>query len=806
MRYSNEVKNKIVDGIRNRVPLNDIYSLISNSFKTKPEFVRFTNEIAIVSFSKMELEQYFLDLYIQKYNAELAWGSLGFCFFWTTYGFACMDNSWNFCDLIDCAKKALEYFRNNHMYIPQSFSDSAVKAVTDGMPIPIASYGYPTSNSSVLNCGQYLEHLLPQNFTDDEIQTYVRKLIFPDIIKHPKSKKDLLSELFGIPEGSPKGCYPHLNRAVKNAMGLYGHSTARSYKWEESIERREEWYKYSEEEIDSQLRKTAELFLRDREPFARRRILEKLYGISSECSKDYYEPFFVEHPKSQYLLKRIDEIATWQMDELIAQNRDYKKIGADVWVMYNHIHRSIERQTIDFSGIPIKMRKQIQKCLVDCGTSINKSQKAAQLVRAVNRLISFAEVDCFEDITTEIIQLWVQKLYNDSIKGNSIRGYLSKIRVLYRRLNTLDEYKNNQLDNPAETVHVRNVHHNTVHESYIPKEVSVLLDSKIDELDNMSQIMYKLLRETGLRFSDQLSSKVSDVYMDHDHPGYAIFGYYQSKTKSKRLQAGNYEKRSVHITAKLYDDIQQYIRQTDWIREQFNTDFLFVSVNNRNRLCNHNSRIICDKVNALIDKYNITTKDGSLWHYHNKQLRKTVAVDLISNGASIYAVQNALGHMSPTTTEISYAEVTTQRVLEKNTAFFQQKFTLFVGKEALERYSEEERSILYVDFLLQKREVEFGYCCKHPSEGTCDTLGHNMCADCPKLITGPKFLTKWKSMYGSVCVEIEALEELYVKNGISKEQYESFREYAKLCKCKEKYGAVIMAIQGMEANNGIQSD
>ena len=146
-----------------------------------------------------------------------------------------------------------------------------------------------------------------------------------------------------------------------------------------------------------------------------------------------------------------------------------------------------------------------------------------------------------------------------------------------------------------------------------------------------------------------------------------------------------------------------------------------------------------------------------------------------------------------------------QIILEKNTAFFQQKFTLFVGKETLEQYSEEERRILYVDFLMQKREVEFGYCCKHPSEGICGTLGQNMCADCPKLITGHRFLAKWESMYTNTCAEIAELEELYSKNRIHKEQYATFREYTKLIKCKEKYEAVIKAIQGMEVNDGVQS-
>ena len=50
------------------------------------------------------------------------------------------------------------------------------------------------------------------------------------------------------------------------------------------------------------------------------------------------------------------------------------------------------------------------------------------------------------------------------------------------------------------------------------------------------------------------------------------------------------------------------------------------------------------------------------------------------------------------------------RLAELNTEFFRKKFDLLLSEEQLSKYSEEERRLLYIDFRLEQRKVELGYC------------------------------------------------------------------------------------------------
>ena len=70
-----------------------------------------------------------------------------------------------------------------------------------------------------------------------------------------------------------------------------------------------------------------------------------------------------------------------------------------------------------------------------------------------------------------------------------------------------------------------------------------------------------------------------------------------------------------------------------------------------------------------------------------------------------------------------------------------QDFTTKTGLEneqqgLLKYFTKEERKVIYNNFLREDREVEFGVCCKHQSEGSCEHLDYYMCATCSKLIIG----------------------------------------------------------------------
>ena len=102
----------------------------------------------------------------------------------------------------------------------------------------------------------------------------------------------------------------------------------------------------------------------------------------------------------------------------------------------------------------------------------------------------------------------------------------------------------------------------------------------------------------------------------------------------------------------------------------------------------------------------------------------------------------------------------------------------------------------------QQRTVEFGYCCKHPSEGMCCAQTNNSCASCSKLITGRKFIDKWEALLNDTIKVIEELERIYDENNIPYETYKNFREYSREIEVKNKYQAVIGAIYEIEEKDG----
>lgn len=181
--------------------------------------------------------------------------------------------------------------------------------------------------------------------------------------------------------------------------------------------------------------------------------------------------------------------------------------------------------------------------------------------------------------------------------------------------------------------------------------------------------------------------------------------------------------------------------------------------------------------------------------FTSRQTRKTVAVELVSSGAPLTAVQKQLGHVGQGTTERIYAEVRMKRIAELNSEFFQQRFNLLIESGRLDLYTEEERRWLYVDFCTNRRNVELGACSKHPSEGRCADLGNISCASCPKLCTGRAFQARWQELYEDSSRLLAQFEAKYAELDIPMDEYEGYTEYAQERTLNERYRAVLDAIE-----------
>jgi site-specific recombinase XerD len=146
--------------------------------------------------------------------------------------------------------------------------------------------------------------------------------------------------------------------------------------------------------------------------------------------------------------------------------------------------------------------------------------------------------------------------------------------------------------------------------------------------DSRDKFMIKLLLATGLRLSEALSIKVSDV-------SYSNKKHYISITRKGKLQPISYA-----IPLSLYDAIRQWI-ETNKLKT--NQHIIF-SLPYKDQL-NSNTATHIIKNRMRRAGINSVTKSAH-------SLRHTFATNLLKQGFSIYDVKAALGHASLKTTEI----------------------------------------------------------------------------------------------------------------------------------------------------------
>ena len=235
---------------------------------------------------------------------------------------------------------------------------------------------------------------------------------------------------------------------------------------------------------------------------------------------------------------------------------------------------------------------------------------------------------------------------------------------------------------------------------------------------------------------------------------------------------------------------------TEKYRQESRLPYIFLKKRG-NRILLENAGYFSVKVNKLIDNHNICDENGRLWHFTTRQFRKTIAVTLIENGASVDEVGYWLGHLGRNNTMKYYAEVRKAKLAEMNSKFFKDKFDLIISQEQLTQYSEEERKLLYVDFCMEYRRVEFGYCLQKIADGGCNKRNslYN-CVNCTNLCTGKKYLSYWKELLEQQNSIVKNLLDNYEKQNIT--DYAEYKEYKQEIFLQQCYLNIVNAIESAE--------
>lgn len=247
-------------------------------------------------------------------------------------------------------------------------------------------------------------------------------------------------------------------------------------------------------------------------------------------------------------------------------------------------------------------------------------------------ITSLEDVDRF-CVNNYVANLHDQKGMYNTLKASSISRKLSSLRSYFKYLNEFWGISNNPflyLKSPKKEKRIP--------EFLFLDEIEVFLNS-FDETDpakKRDRIMFELMYASGLRLSELINLKISDIDFN---------------SGILNIQGKGNKQRIVPFYDSIGQDVEEYIQK---IRPIFNPkQHEFVFVNQKGG--QFTSRGVQYRLNEASKQTNFTM------HLHPHMLRHSFATHLLDQGADLRFVQELLGHESLSTTQI-YVHVSKERL------------------------------------------------------------------------------------------------------------------------------------------------
>lgn len=245
-------------------------------------------------------------------------------------------------------------------------------------------------------------------------------------------------------------------------------------------------------------------------------------------------------------------------------------------------------------------------------------------------------------IKYEDINNYLKYLDDNNYKVTSITRKIVSIKLFHK-------YLNMEFNIPDESLKLINPKYRRKLPNILTiEEVDNLLDIKLENAyDYRNKAMLELMYSSGLRISELISLKISDIDLDN--------GYVRCFGKGKK-------ERIVPIGEYALDYLKKYINEyRDTMKKGYYTENIFLN-NHGKSMTRQGFFLIVKKIakEKNIDK-NITPH----------MLRHSFATHLLNNGADLRTIQEMLGHSSITTTQI-YTNVSTD-ILKENYKLFNRR-------------------------------------------------------------------------------------------------------------------------------------
>lgn len=291
---------------------------------------------------------------------------------------------------------------------------------------------------------------------------------------------------------------------------------------------------------------------------------------------------------------------------------------------------------------------------------------------------------------------------------------------------------------------------------FIPDEVLEQINkSLIGEENPYVKYGIIILQSTGMRIGDMLKL-TTDSVKPHLISGYTLTWYDHKNRK---------ERQPIPIPNECAVAVEKLIEHTKELREKANDsikDCLFIcDIKKANAVSNRIGEIdIINQVtykwwlDSFIENNDIRDTNGEYYNLTTHQFRRTLATDMLSKGTDLKAIQEVLGHSSPSTTKQSYADIKDKERAEvfKNIGIIGN-----INKVDETVIADKKDLIWFKENKDKGARMEDGYCTKPCSDGKiCERLlKRQKCYTCSRYITTPEYLQAHKSHLAELEKQLE---------------------------------------------------
>lgn len=246
-----------------------------------------------------------------------------------------------------------------------------------------------------------------------------------------------------------------------------------------------------------------------------------------------------------------------------------------------------------------------------------------------------SDIESFKNIDYILIRGFLANLREKGFEKRTIARKISAIRAFYKYLVTEEVITSDP------TLHIQGMKlPKKLPEFLYPVEICELLSSPDDScLGLRDKAILELLYATGIRVGEITNLKLKDLDMENK------ILYILGKGSKERI---------VFFGEKAKESLENYLKRSrPVLLKGREGDFLFLNKNG--------TRLTDRSVRRIVEKYvkKLSLKKKVTPH----TLRHTFATHLLENGADLRTVQELLGHVSLSTTQI-YTHVTKERLKE----------------------------------------------------------------------------------------------------------------------------------------------